>query len=93
MHLDCSVCPQLPDGAHRVTRPTKSVFHPCSSVAESPAWNFVKGRLSPAAKFWLRPFSTFHFPSSILYPFAMFDTVKTDIAAAAQKLSHLRRFL
>jgi hypothetical protein len=40
-----------------------------------------------------RPFSNFHSPSSFRYPAAMFDLVKPQIATAADKLTHLRRFL
>ena len=41
----------------------------------------------------MRTFSIFHFPSSILYPVLMFDTITAEIGTAAHKLAHLRRFL
>lgn len=40
-----------------------------------------------------RPFSIFHSPSSFRYAVTMFDLVKPQIATAADKLTHLRRFL
>jgi hypothetical protein len=39
------------------------------------------------------PFSNFHPPSSFGYLVPMFDLVKPQIATAADKLTHLRRFL
>ena len=43
--------------------------------------------------FRFQPFSTFHSPSSFRYPVAMFDNIRPQIATAANKLTHLRRFL
>jgi len=40
-----------------------------------------------------RLFSTFHSPSSFGYSPPMFDIVRPQIATAADKVSHLRRFL
>ena len=40
-----------------------------------------------------RPFSIFHSPSSFRYPPPMFDIVRPQIATAADKVTHLRRFL
>jgi hypothetical protein len=40
-----------------------------------------------------RPFSIFHSPSSFGYSPPMFDIVRPQIATAADKLTHLRRFL
>ena len=40
-----------------------------------------------------RPFSIFHSPSSFGYPLLMFDIVRPQISTAADKLTHLRRFL
>jgi hypothetical protein len=37
--------------------------------------------------------SIFHSPSSIRYPASMFETIATEITTAADKLTHLRRFL
>jgi hypothetical protein len=39
------------------------------------------------------PFSIFHLPPSFRYPARMFDIVKPQIATAADKTNHLRRFL
>jgi hypothetical protein len=39
------------------------------------------------------PFSIFHSPASFGYSLAMFDIVRPQISTAADKLTHLRRFL
>jgi hypothetical protein len=53
----------------------------------------VRGRRKRCRKQRAQAFSNFHSSAPFGYSYPMFDIVRPQIATAADKLTHLRRFL